>query len=319
VTIFLPTTYKNTGEMPIMSWVILILLIDVAHVYSTLFRTYWNKKNLARHKTLYLAIPILCYVISVLLYTLNDMLFWRILAYLAVFHFIRQQYGIMRLYTRNEPQGTFRSWLDNMIIYAATLWPIIYWHCTPGRNFNWFVKGDFLITDAATIKHISAYFYLLIMMSYVINEGVCFLRFRTINIPKNMVIAGTILTWYFGIVYFNGDLTFTLLNVVSHGIPYMALIWAFERMKAGKDKNKTAAKSIVAQLLFFLTSIIVFAYLEEGMWDGLVWQEHPDIFGAFTILPIVTNKEILAFVIPLLSLPQTTHYVLDGFIWRKQQ
>ena len=302
-----------------MSWVILILLIDVAHVYSTLFRTYWNKKNLARHKTLYLAIPILCYVISVLLYTLNDMLFWRILAYLAVFHFIRQQYGIMRLYTRNEPQGTFRSWLDNMIIYAATLWPIIYWHCTPGRNFNWFVKGDFLITDAATIKHISAYFYLLIMMSYVINEGVCFLRFRTINIPKNMVIAGTILTWYFGIVYFNGDLTFTLLNVVSHGIPYMALIWAFERMKAGKDKNKTAAKSIVAQLLFFLTSIIVFAYLEEGMWDGLVWQEHPDIFGAFTILPIVTNKEILAFVIPLLSLPQTTHYVLDGFIWRKQQ
>jgi hypothetical protein len=43
------------------------------------------------------------------------------------------------------------------------------------------------------------------------------------NIPKNLIIIGTLSSWFFGIVYFNNDLVFTLLNVVSHGIPYMAL------------------------------------------------------------------------------------------------
>jgi len=64
-------------------------------------------------------------------------------------------------------------------------------------------------------------------------------------------------------------------------------------------------------------AIVVFAYLEEGLWDGLVWREHASIFGIFSVLPTVSRRELLAVLIPLLSLPQATHYVLDGFIWKR--
>ena len=43
-----------------------------------------------------------------------------------------------------------------------------------------------------------------------------------------------------------------------------------------------------------------------------MWQEHGWLFGAWPLPP-----DGLAWVaVPLLALPQVTHYVLDGVIWR---
>jgi len=318
ITIILPEKYKTTNAMPLISWVILVLLVDVAHVYSTLFRTYWNKSNFAKHKSLFIAVPVLCYIISVLLYTFSDIIFWRVLAYLAVFHFIRQQYGIMRLYTRKEPRNNLSSHLDAITIYAVTLYPIIYWHCTPGRNFNWFIDGDFLIADAAIVQKVILYIYIILIVAYCVKEVYFFIKSRTFNLPKNLVMAGTALTWYFGIVYFNGDLAFTMLNVVSHGIPYMALIWAFDR-KEKTQQPSFIRKSLLPQIVLFLSAIFLLAYFEEGLWDALIWREHQSVFGIFNKLPSVTGKEVLALLIPLLSLPQATHYVLDAYIWKRPQ
>jgi hypothetical protein len=49
-------------------------------------------------------------------------------------------------------------------------------------------------------------------------------------------------------------------------------------------------------------------------WDRLVWHDRDWLFGASSgqLGPIV-----LAFVVPLLALPQATHYVLDGMLWRR--
>lgn len=317
ITLLLPQQYKTTDTMPLISWVILILLIDVAHVYSTIFRTYWNKENFSKHKQLYIAIPLLCYVVGVLIYTFDALLFWRVLAYLAVYHFIRQQYGIMRLYSRNDTRNNRPSKLDTVIIYAATLYPVIYWHCTPGRNFNWFVEGDFLIARADVIKQIAGIIYVVLLVLYVFKELFILVKLKAFNLPKNLLISGTALSWYFGIVYFNGDMAFTLLNVVSHGIPYMALIWIFNKKE--KTKNSSLSQNSKLTILFFLFTIFAFAYLEEGLWDGLIWREHSSIFGLFSFLPVASGKEVLALLIPLLSLPQATHYVLDGFIWKLQR
>ena len=73
ITILLPDSYKNSDTLPLAGWVILVLLIDVAHVYSTLFRTYLHKENYIQHKGLYIAVPIVCYVVCVLLYSMGPM------------------------------------------------------------------------------------------------------------------------------------------------------------------------------------------------------------------------------------------------------
>jgi hypothetical protein len=56
------------------------------------------------------------------------------------------------------------------------------------------------------------------------------------------------------------------------------------------------------------------AFVEELLWDNGVWQERTWLFGSFAAL-----HEADSFLVPLLAVPQITHYVLDGFIWKRRQ
>jgi hypothetical protein len=320
VVLLLPVQYKQSAEMPVVGWVVLILFIDVAHVYSTLFTTYLDKTRFSRHRQLFLLIPVVCYVAGVVLHLMGGMFFWRAIAYLAVFHFIRQQYGFMRLYGRQQQQNYWENVIDTIAIYAATLYPLLYWHLSPGRNFNWFVAGDFFLFSSATLKGIALVAYLIVIAAYCIKEARNSFQTKAFNLPKNILVGGTFISWYCGIVLFNGDIAFTALNVVAHGIPYMALIWAMTRkpiaqLNAGMPHKHSAH---TYNILVFIGTLLLFSYLEEGLWDGMVWRDHPQVFSWFMSLPVVHNNIALSLLIPLLSLPQTTHYVLDGFIWRKK-
>ncbi|MGM9478605.1 hypothetical protein ACS5PU_19435 [Pedobacter sp. GSP4] len=314
-----PAQFQNSAGIPLAYWVFLIVFIDVAHVYSTLYRTYFNPGNLKKQYGLLIAIPLGCYIIGVMIYHIDGLWFWRILAYLAVYHFIRQQYGFMRLYSRNEQSTPLVKLIDKIAIYAATVYPLIFWHLSTVRHFNWFVEGDFFTFKNNALLSYSGIVYLLILVVYFVKETIIVIRSRRVNLPRNLIVLGTFLSWYFGIVYFNGDMVFTTLNVISHGIPYMALIWFFEKKKL----DKASFKSKISKLCFgkfgifyFLLILILFAYLEEGLWDGLVWKEHQSVFKPFSALPQITSSELLALLVPLLALPQATHYVLDGFIWK---
>src|SRR5215212_8778855 len=81
------------GDSPDWAWVPAVLLVDVAHVYATAFRVYFDKEELRRRLSLYVLAPSIALALSVALYSESEALFWRALAYLAVFHFVRQQYG----------------------------------------------------------------------------------------------------------------------------------------------------------------------------------------------------------------------------------
>jgi hypothetical protein len=131
-------------------------------------------------------------------------------------------------------------------------------------------------------------------------------------------MIGTAASWYLGIVVFNGDLAFTCLNVISHGIPYMALVWCTEK----KDADKSPLlKHVFGKygIALFVLIIFFFAYFEEGLWDALVWKEHTGLFTPFSSLTKIESANLLAFAVPLLSLPQVVHYVLDGFIWKMKK
>src|ERR1044072_5177344 len=81
------------SESPDWAWVPAVLLVDVAHVYATAFRVYFDREELKRRPSLYVLAPSIALAVSVALYSESAALFWRALAYLAVFHFVRQQYG----------------------------------------------------------------------------------------------------------------------------------------------------------------------------------------------------------------------------------
>lgn len=325
VVILFADRLANYDYLPLWAWIAFVLLVDVAHVYSTLFRTYLDSDAFGRNRGLLLTIPLLCWMVGSLLYSLGALAFWRALAYLAVFHFIRQQFGFVSLYARYEPAEflPFKR-LDGLAVYSATIYPLLYWHCHMPRNFNWFIKGDFFVLDGfSTLTEIGLWLYILIIGAYFAKEIYLTKKTGYLNIPKNLMVAGTALSWWIGIVFLDSDLAFTMTNVLSHGIPYMALIWLYHHKPEESSSTTIIARGvnltrnlIVAYLPAFLLFLFLLAYLEEGIWDGLIWREHGQIFSFFYRFPQITDPAFLAVLIPFLALPQSVHYVLDGFIWR---
>lgn len=319
IILLFPAAFNAQEGIPVFWWVVLIVCIDVAHVYSTLYRTYFDKETFRQQKNILIAIPVVGFVVAVILYSIDDMLFWRILAYLAVFHFVRQQYGFMRIYSRKEIFSKWYYHIDRITIYTATIYPLLYWHLSAPRNFNWFIEGDFWHFRSSFLLTVATIVYGLVIVAYIIKETYFIIKERYVNWPRNAVMAGTFLSWYFGIVYFNGDLAFTLLNVVSHGVPYMALIWVYGKKKVRADQSYSKlVKQFFTQygVVLFLLSMVLLAYIEEGFWDAWIWKEHQSVFGLFYTMAFHPGKEVLALLVPLLALPQITHYIIDGYIWK---
>ena len=293
------------------TWLFLIVFIDVAHVYATLFKTYFVASEFQKRKKLLIGLPIICFVIGMILFSFGSAIFWSVLAYIAVFHFIRQQYGFMRLYARNEPKKW--AWIDNLIIYSATVYPMLFWFLSPTRKFNWFVENEFYRFESPLALEILGWIYTVILLFYVIRTIYFSFKNNYFNIPKNAIINGTILSWYFGIVYFNNDLVFTLLNVVSHGIPYIALIYLSEiEKKPATELGWLQQFKHYRGILIFILILLVIAFSEEYLWEFLVWNEQ---FS--TTDHDFSNWYFL--IVPFLTVPQFTHYLLDGFIWKTKK
>lgn len=302
--------FFGSDSVPPGLWLLLVVGVDVSHVYSTLYRTYMDKEESRKYRSLLILIPIACWIVGILLYTNGSLSFWRTLAYLAVFHFVRQQYGFLRLYSRKEKSTPMGRGIDATAVYMAAVYPMIYWHTHP-RSFGWFINGDLMPFRFAWLETLALAIYIASLLLYCGKALIEWRRVRTLNLPKHLIVAGTAVSWYTGIVQFNADLAFTVTNVVAHGIPYMALVWIYQRKKRIDSWYlRPHAIPIYAGMLFLI------AYVEESFWDVLVWRDHTEYFAWLAVLPQLDNHALLSLVVPLLAVPQATHYVLDGFIWR---
>ncbi|MBL7558134.1 MAG: hypothetical protein JNM24_20055 [Bdellovibrionaceae bacterium] len=305
---------KDIHIMPIWVWFILVLCVDVAHVYSTLFRVYLDKNESRHFSTHVWLIPLVVWFLGVLLYSLSSVLFWRCLAYLAVFHFIRQQYGFFRIYSgKHNGMSLFTKIFNQYAIYYVTVIPVLIWHFSGPKEFNWFVDRDFIYYQSETLVRLLTHVLAILVVGYVVTEARLACQQATFNWAKNGIYLGTLLIWYLGIVYFNNDIIFTITNVIAHGVPYLGLIWVYKRRN---QQNYQISFFRRNSFLIFIGSLILLAYVEEFLWASLVWKEHLSIFFLNRGQVFDTSPLLLSYIVPLLAVPQGTHYILDAFIWK---
>lgn len=295
------------SDTPEWMWIVAILMIDVAHVYATGFRVYFDRNELRKRPWLYGLTPLLAFIIGLAVYSESSVGFWRVLAYLAVFHFIRQQYGWVALYrSRGQETDRFGWWVDASAIYLATIYPLIHWHCHLPRRFYWFLKGDFTNLPAI-VEQVAAPVYWLALTAYFVRAAYRGFVKREFNPGKDVVVMTTAVCWYVGIIAFNSDYAFTVTNVIIHGIPYMVLIYWY-----GAKEVDVTPTTHLRRITAFLGIVWVLAYLEELLWDVGLWHERGWLFGRAWDL-----GQLELLLVPLLAVPQLTHYILDGFIWRR--
>src|SRR5262249_13554538 len=65
-------------------------------------------------------------------------------------------------------------------------------------------------------------------------------------------------------------------------------------------------------IVVFCATLWAIAYLEELIWDRAIWHDRSWLFGAGGDV----GRAALVLV-PLLAVPQLTHYVLEGFLGRR--
>jgi hypothetical protein len=324
-----PVLGIGTNDSPEWSWIVGVLLVDVAHVWSTTFVVYLDPVEWRRRPLLYALTPVAAFAVGIALYAWGPGPFWRAIAYLAVYHFIRQQYGWVMMYRgRNGEHDRLGRILDGATIYFATIYPLVWWHAHLPRNFAWMRTGDFLTGIPTWIADATGLIYLALLAIYAGRAIAQLVRRESISWGKHLVVITTAACWYVGIVATSSDYAFTITNVLIHGVPYMALVFVYAR-----NSTREAPDGANARLLFpgrrsksgslhlgggrgivvFLSTLWVIAYVEEMLWDRALWHDREWLFGGG--LDVGSGALILA---PLLAVPQLTHYFLDGFLWRRR-
>ncbi|MET0342918.1 MAG: hypothetical protein ABW252_18070 [Polyangiales bacterium] len=290
-------------------WIACVVAVDVAHVWSTGFRVYFDAAEVRSRPLLYLGLPALAYLAGVAVHAVSAAAFWRVLAYVAVFHFMRQQAGFMALYARRDPQHTrLDTLVDRAAIHASMLFPLVHWHASLPRRFAWMVPGDFVEGLSRVLVWPAAITCVGAITAFALRQVVRAQR-GAFSPGKSVLLAATAASWVGGIVLFDSDYVFTVTNVLLHGVPYFVLTYRYARAaRAPSLAGRLARRGAPA----FLGACVTLALAEELWWDRLVWHERPYLFGEHGAL----SAYALVFVVPLLAVPQATHYLLDGFVWR---
>lgn len=281
-------------DLGLAGWLSLVVVLDVGHVWVSLWRTWLDPQAPERER--FAGSALFALVACALVMALQPGLFWPGLAGVAVFHFVRQQAGVAAIYRGRAgvPAGSWDSRVEDAAVHALCLFPLLWWCTHLPRDFAWFIQGDFPRLPAWLLPPAAVLAGGLVAAHLALR-----LRSRRAHWGRDLWFAGTALCWFGGIVLRNGDAPFTVANVVSHGLPYFALVHAGGRRPGGPPWPG---------LLAFLGLPIALALGEELLWDVFVWQEH----GPWQV------DGFAAVASPLLAVPQLTHYLMDGYIWKRR-
>ncbi|MEK7390054.1 MAG: hypothetical protein AAB036_10185 [Elusimicrobiota bacterium] len=307
----------QSPQLPLWGWIVVTLSVDVAHTWTTLYVTYLDPEAYGRRKSLFLCVPLACLAAGALAYAVGTSFAVKVYTYAAVWHFVRQQYGFMRFYKRvRREREALDAWIDGAAVYAATLYPVFYWHCEPARSTAaWFAtRGFFNLPE--TWLPAGRCLYASALILFVLRQGFLLVRGRDVNWGKAGVIVTTAAAWYTGMVALNSTFAFLIAIGITHGIPYYALVWLYGHRKWSGDpswRRLLFAKSLAGVLLFLSIAWII-SYVEMGVLSALTGSHTGAYFELTREFPISAGSS--AVLLPVLFMFQTTHYVLDAYIWR---
>ncbi len=251
-------------------------------------------------------------------YSVSALIFWRILAYLAVFHFVRQQYGWVALYRRKNGEGKDGRLLDAAAIYGATLTPLLFWHAHLPRRFQWFLRGRLRERPARGRQH-GRVRPLCRDLRRVDREGGRACARRPARVvgegPDRPLDGGDVVPGHRRLrlrLRVHGDERLRPRHSV-HGPRVVhveiARRGAPRRGRAPRPSRTGWRRSSSSSSRLFSSS----RSPRNGAGTASSGTTTPCSFRGLRSSPA---RSLLALIVPLLALPQATHYVWDAFLWK---
>lgn len=130
-----------------------VWLLGYHHIVATYTRLAFDRVNFSQHK--YLAVHLLLVVLAMTVGVLLWLGAWVIATtflYLQWFHYMRQGYGIARMYFRTTPRGQepgARDMVTDAVMYLVPIYGIAYRSSTLGSMFLGFPVKPLVLPEAA--------------------------------------------------------------------------------------------------------------------------------------------------------------------------
>src|SRR5262245_38148408 len=282
-----------------------VWLLGYTHVVSTFTRLAFDRESFRQHRLLLIPLPLVVAAVTLGVAVLvGQWLIASVYLYAQWFHYMRQSYGISRMYLRKA--GTVPASRDLVldgVIYALPLWGILSRsHQQPasflGLPIYCFPVPSALLYVVAAVACVS-------VVLWTAREVRVFGRRRP-DAPHSAYVATHIAVFAAGYLIIPDINAGWLVLNIWHNLQYVLIVWMFNanRFSKGIEPERRFLSTISQP-----RNVALYAFVCWGM---------------ATILYFNIDKALGLFsqsVLPLSLLAYMTinfhHYVVDAIIWRR--
>lgn len=317
--------FNRGGELLLGQMLFAVLIIDWAHIFAQWHRIFSNPLEKTFTKSLYFGSYIL--LIPLVTVVLHFGYFQQIrtfLVYFVIFHFIKQSYGFIKIYSRIDGvKGDVESSVENLLIYLCMWTPAIYWHISfPKSTFTWPVF--FIKHPAMEYLFFSLLFlYSVVFILYLRNE---FLRWQEkgiFNIPKNVALASAAIGWGAVSLLSEHSVLIMFTVVLTHDLSYTFFVWFTGRRdeKLLKGQVRWLSWWSMPGLVFYILVIILISHPIMVMHLEMSQNKDVDYWLFGTLFNGLPNEnswwQNLGWA--LFFATQGHHYFIDRYLWKKEK
>lgn len=305
-------------KVSLLAFLFLVVAFDVAHVWATVYISYLDREIFSRRKLLFILPIPLTILVSYRLHLHSPVLFWSLMAYVAIHHFASQQYGFVALYKfRAGERSAFDRYLDKWTLWVGALGPILWWHTTQ-QKFDWFGHGEIFLVPLAPGLRVEVFVLMGTFAAVYVLRQLMHAWQGTFNLPKNLWMLGSWVSWSLGIGMADHPLVSLACINLYHGIPFLVLVWyrCNRHWAAREAEGETPPGSrLVAwlsrtkHLWAFYGILLLLSLVEEGLWERLIW-------GNYLTRVEGLGNHAISLGVAVLSTPQIVHYYLDAWLWK---
>lgn len=315
------------GENPrlLENMIFLVLFLDWAHIFAQYPRIYSNPLESKRLKWIYpISYILLIPIMTFLVHLTGGYEIDTFLVYFVVFHFIKQQFGFIKIFSKTDGlKSKFDKLAEDIFFYLTMYAPVFYWHVKgPNYAYKWidlFFKPPFLKYLLWPVLGL----YLVSFVYYLYSEVRRTRANGMFNIPKNLSILTAAMTW--GAVSLFPDAAKLVIFTVTftHDLSYTYFVWAIGRRDRVYVKKKIEWLSwtsvpgffLYTAALIVLSDIIMVIHMEmtkDQNWTYWVWGH---TFNWIT----KQSGWMLSLGWAIFFSTQAHHYFIDRFLWKKEK
>jgi hypothetical protein len=305
--------------------ILFVLIIDWAHIFAQYPRIFSNPLESKKMRWIYpLSYLLLLPLVTLSLGFFSIMFVDTILVYFVIFHFIKQHFGFVKIFSKTDgPKTKWQNISEDLFIYLSMWTPVISWHVTSiGYDYKW-TNLFFKIPGADHMMRPLWGFYFLSCLIYIWMESCRTKRNQFFNIPKNLSIFSAMAGW--GVITLLPHSTSLIIFTVTltHDLSYTYLVWAIGRRDAKMINGRIKMLSWNSGLGFFfylivlilISHVVMVIHLEltkDHNWNYLIYGE---LFNS-----IKSNQMWLTnFGWSLFFATQAHHYFIDRYLWKREK